>query len=406
MKIFTFIDSTFDYDNISMQGNTLTFYFKSIDSYKETSINKKFINEFEEEVTLKDYLEDINLQRFNKVFKRVKPIMIYHNEDLEGIDIPLVINLSNIPFTQKINILTNPKINSKCLRFQDEFTTGEYITQEEMIDMYQGILKDIEYIKSNNLSQVEAIYYIYQKYKNRIYKKESKNESCSVSRSLNQIMKRDTIVCVGYSNYLNAISSILNLNVAPLSWSDEKTPNKGHQENIAVINDPKYNIKGVFAIDITWDSRKDEYDNNYQNNIRHFLLPVEIDEIEKNKKGLVLPSDNYYYLIIDRYSRYKFFRNNNVPPEIVEKQRILLIRAINELYKLLDIPLIDEYCDLEVEISKIKRLGNNRINAETLKNIINSVTPRSEEELTTIIKSSYHYQESIKEIRLLRAILE
>lgn len=69
-------------------------------------------------------------------------------------------------------------------------------------------------------------------------------------------MKRDNIVCVGYSNYLNAIASILNIPVFPLSWTDASNPNSGHQENIAIINDPKYDIKGIFTIDITWDSKE------------------------------------------------------------------------------------------------------------------------------------------------------
>ena len=50
-------------------------------------------------------------------------------------------------------------------------------------------------------------------------------------------MKRDNIVCVGYSNYLNAIASILNIPGFPLSWTDASNPISGLQENIAIIND-------------------------------------------------------------------------------------------------------------------------------------------------------------------------
>lgn len=53
----------------------------------------------------------------------------------------------------------------------DEYTTGEYITLKEMINMYQAIILDVEFIIENNYSETEAIYYIYQKYKERIYKK-------------------------------------------------------------------------------------------------------------------------------------------------------------------------------------------------------------------------------------------
>ena len=411
MKIQIFINRTFDNDSIEVTSDYLIFYFKSVDSYKSfrttLSLDKEFEDEPDTFYKLKEILMGLNYEKFKKLFKRVKPMAKYYNleQDLSNIDIPIIIDLGGLPFTEKIDILTTPGINNKHnLFFADEYTTGEYITQVEMIDMYQNILEDYETIQNNNYSITEALFYIYNKYKNRIYKEEKNSERSALSRSLNQIMKRDNIVCVGYANYLNAIASILNIPVFPLEWLDNSNPNSGHRENIAVINDPKYDIKGVFTIDITWDSKKDENDTEYQNNIRHFLVPPLQNSFEKNHRGLVLPTDNIYYSIIYRYHRYQKIKEAGVNNAILWENKRIVIDAINKLYRLLNLPEIKGDCNLDIEIKKIKRLGKNTIPEETLKNIINNVTPRSEEDLNNMLNSSYHHEPITPQERLLRAI--
>lgn len=411
MKIIVFINRTFDNDSIEVTDNYLIFYFKSIDSYKSfrttISLDKEFEDEPDTFYKLKEILIGLNYEKFKKLFKRVKPMAKYYNldQDLSNIDIPIIIDLSGLSFTEKIDILTTPGINNKHnLFFADEYTTGEYITQVEMIDMYQNILEDYETIQNNNYSITEALFYIYNKYKNRIYKEEKSNEKSALSRSLNQIMKSDNIVCVGYANYLNAIASILNIPVFPLEWLDRFNPNSGHRENIAVINDPKYDIKGVFTIDITWDSKKDENDTEYKNNIKHFLVPPLQNSFEKNHKGLVLPTDNIYYSIIYRYRRYLKIKEAGVNNAILWENKRIVIDAINKLYSLLNLSEIKGDCDLDIEIKKIKKIGKKTIPEETLKNIINNVTPRSEEELDNMLNSSYHHEPITPQERLLRAI--
>ena len=411
MKIQIFINRTFDNDSIEVTSDYLIFYFKSVDSYKSfrttLSLDKEFEDEPDTFYKLKEILMGLNYDKFKKLFKRVKPMAKYYNleQDLSNIDIPIIIDLSGLSFTEKIDILTTPDINNKHnLFFTDEYTTGEYITQVEMIDMYQNILEDYETIQNNNYSITEALFYIYNKYKNRIYKEEKSNEKSALSRSLNQIMKSDNIVCVGYANYLNAIASILNIPVFPLEWLDRFNPNSGHRENIAVINDPKYDIKGVFTIDITWDSKKDENDTEYQNNIRHFLVPPLQNSFEKNHKGLVLPTDNIYYSIIYRYRRYLKIKEAGVNNAILWENKRIVIDAINKLYSLLNLPEIKGDCDLDIEIKKIKKIRKKTIPEETLKNIINNVTPRSEEDLDNMLNSSYHHEPITPQERLLRAI--
>ena len=67
-------------------------------------------------------------------------------------------------------------------------------------------------------------------------------------------------------------------------------------------------------------------------------------------------------------------------------------------------PEIKGDCDLDIEIKKIKKIGKKTIPEETLKNIINNVTPRSEEDLDNMLNSSYHHEPITPQERLLRAI--
>ena len=172
MKIRVFINSDIDAEEINIENNTICLYFKGVESYKEFrsnfSLSKIFKDSYNENISFSDALGSINLSRFKKIFKRTKPILRYHSESLETIDVPIIVDLSGLSFKDKISILTNPLVTGKNLFFIDEYTTGEYITLKDMINMYQAIILDAEFIRKNNYSETEAIYYIYQKYKERI----------------------------------------------------------------------------------------------------------------------------------------------------------------------------------------------------------------------------------------------
>ena len=119
MKIQIFINRTFDNDSIEVTSDYLIFYFKSVDSYKSfrttLSLDKEFEDEPDTFYKLKDILMGLNYKKFKKLFKRVKPIAKYYNleQDLSNIDIPIIIDLSGLPFTEKIDILTTPSISNK-----------------------------------------------------------------------------------------------------------------------------------------------------------------------------------------------------------------------------------------------------------------------------------------------------
>ena len=179
--------------------------------------------------------------------------------------------------------------------------------------MYQHILNISDKIKKRNYSPLEAIYYIYYNLKAKMYNKESENEDKSTSRSINQIRKTNKIVCEGYSNYFFAVSRFLNLSVFKLTWASKDKDKPGHAENIVFINDSKYEVTGIYAIDTTWDSKRDENDVRYKHNIRHFLIPLSVNETEKATQNLIFPDDNIYYSIIENLVlllHMKFYMHN------------------------------------------------------------------------------------------------
>ena len=409
MKIQIFINDFFIEDELYYQDKTLLFYFKNAESYKtfkeSFSPTKKFLRHDNTTLCIKDLP---NYDYLKKLFKKEKPTIIYqkYQADIFTIDFPVIIDLTGLTFQEKINILTDPNYDKNNLFFKDEYTVGEYLNLKDFINMYQTIFYDCEEITKRNYSPLEALYFVYFKYKERIYKDEKKRNKKYKSRSLNQIMKNDNIVCVGYANYLCAIASILNLNVYPLSWTNHNNPNRGHRECIAFVNDPKYNIQGIFTIDTTWDAKKDEEDTTYLTNIKHFLPPLKVTEAEKEKNNLVYPADEFYYPIFDKYAIFEKLYNFNAPEAICNKAKESVIKQINLVRKKLGISPISDNCDIDQELKNIKKMGKVFIPLTTLKKIIATVTPEQIPSLDETIASSYHYKLLYPEEKLLYAILK
>ena len=215
-------------------------------------------------------LENIDLP---KALKDTRPMI----EILDIKDLPikllerkekLALNLSNLNFEDSYSIITHPLI-SENVTFYRKYDEGRETTLKEMIDVYNGLLSLAKTAIDNNYSPAESIFYIYNIAKKRIYNEENQEEKYCKSRSITDILNGDKIVCTGYSNLVAAIANILHIPVEISYWDDITDKTAGHAANIVYLNDPKYNICGIYAIDATWDSRKNEEDTDYENNIEH-----------------------------------------------------------------------------------------------------------------------------------------
>lgn len=180
----------------------------------------------------------------------------------------------------------------------------------------------VEDVKKFNFSPLEQIMYVYDKVRNRVYKEEAMNESYSVSRDLTQVLLGNKIVCEGFANEFNAILKKLGFKTSTYTLlKNELVNNKkvGHIRNMVYINDRKYNIKGIYFFDATWDSKREENNDNYLLSYKYFAKPKR--EIESCTKGLYIDNTLPSYDSTFIYKFSNIIKNKGlkcVPKEMID----------------------------------------------------------------------------------------
>ena len=161
------------------------------------------------------------------------------------------------------NLLPSKRANLK-IRYQ---YGSDYISLDQFMEMYNKIISTVEIVKNSKLSPLEQVMFVYDVAKSKVYKKNPKNyfESCN----LHSIVNGDSIVCSGYSNYIEYILKQLGFKVSSKIFSYE-TRETLHQRNMVYIYDEKYGINNVLLFDATYDSKKDE---EYLDNYKYFGKP-------------------------------------------------------------------------------------------------------------------------------------
>lgn len=297
-------------------------------------------------------------------------------------------NIRHLPYIQKLDIITNP-LTGDNIFFLDDYTENEELSLCEISEMYQYILNIAKSIKDRGYSQLESIYCIYNELKKRVYNAGKQNENYNKSRSLKQIINGDCIVCAGYTNYFLAISDILGLNVEKMIWQPIPGHISGHTSLIAYINDSKYNVRGIWGIDPTWDSKRSQADELYKNNLTHFLTPLAYDEEEKSRHQLDYHEGNSYYKINESLHRYHQLLEYQAPEIIINNAKRTLLRRINRIYEMIGIKKVNEKdFNPEAEVYNIRNYANKLFPLFKLEEIIKSVTPKKETDLIQSVQSS------------------
>lgn len=168
-----------------------------------------------------------------------------------------------------------------------EFPNSEKpISYKEFYDMYQKLIDIIDFVKHYNLSQLEQIMLVYDIVKSNKYKREDSGEDYSTSRDLNKIISNDKIVCVGFSNLMAFILTNLDIKCKSAIYDYSDKNNIGHQRNFVHLIDNKYNIDGIFFLDATWDSRKND---GYLDNYQFFLKPFRFFKFITKTENIISP---------------------------------------------------------------------------------------------------------------------
>ena len=179
------------------------------------------------------------------------------------------------------------------------------------------------HIENLDLSPLEKVMYVYDIVRTRIYTKEGKKQGSEVSRDLSKILFNNRIVCVGYSELFKAILKSLGIesNIVVTKPSDNDKNRNGHERNTVIIKDEKYNVDGLYYFDVTWDSKKFEFDNDYINRYRYFGLNQEemdeVNNISKQDMGFSFKDINLTEMINDLQTYFKI--NNFIVYPSVDK---------------------------------------------------------------------------------------
>lgn len=224
-----------------------------------------------------------------------------------------------------------------------DYSKEEYLEEEKRLDQL------IKPIKESNLSPYEkylAVYNIVKQFKP--YKDSIDNPQ--QSRTLKYILDNEFIVCVGYSMLLKVLLNKIGIPCSEISTrvSVPTISNiiqnntiyqlSNHRRNIVKIDDPKYNIHGIYLADATWDnSMKDDLYLNH-------ALTFDRKKESENLEGLT-PED----LLLD-FHNFKEFSNKinyffkkeikkstktNMSKKIIQAY-IMLYKKIMEIIVVLD----------------------------------------------------------------------
>lgn len=194
----------------------------------------------------------------------------------EKINVPVIIDGTSISLEEYQKILEGydlSKIDSKniFIHYQEY---GEDIDINTLYDTSCQVNYITNKIKKYNLSPLEKVIMVYDIVKNNFYHKEGENENYLISRSLDNVLNSDYIVCVGYIAIINAMLKNLGIN-AKMIFCQSKSGK--HCRSIIYLVDKKYNIDGVYALDPTWDSKRSDAKDKIDK-YNYFLLPLEIAE--------------------------------------------------------------------------------------------------------------------------------
>lgn len=156
-------------------------------------------------------------------------------------------------------------------------------------------------INSKNLSSYERFLSAYAWATGFTYVEESSNESPLISRSLFEVLNGNKIVCYGYSSILKALCEKIDVPtimediiVIEEEVAGDITVGK-HSRVIVKMNDPKYDLHGIYYSDPTQDSFKKQhgFDNKYFN---FHLVPFNVSLYEHNGKITNILTDRSYKL--------------------------------------------------------------------------------------------------------------
>ena len=198
------------------------------------------------------------------------------------------------------------------------------------------IKKMAEKINSNEFSPLEKILTAYFMVTKRKYNEEKKNESLADSRSVYSVLNTNKIVCVGYSELMQAILDLTkDENIKVYQNGVQIIQNKigaffgfdnlyasGHRNLVIYVKDKKYNLDGYYYVDPTWDCSK--YNNILEYNLNNFMIPL--NDIEKYRRHI---RADYMFLHLPQFMKWGLTAKNK--PKTNKEREIEYATLLNDI---------------------------------------------------------------------------
>lgn len=285
-----------------------------------------------------------------------------------------VIILTEFNLDDLYNILNNIEVSDNT-KFITKYNYDDTCTKKEILDLLKYMLDIAKYIKRFDLSPLEICIFVNDLVREREYKDIDNKileissldeiadikEKSSYSRSLMKIYNSDKIVCVGFAKLYNSILELVGIKTEEVFWRPTDNSNSGHMSSLVYLDDPKYNISGVYETDPTWGrilNADDTY--NYQKSIlNYFYFFRTINEACKIKKHYnqeLQPVSIFYYKLIELMKRYKELTNLGAPFSLTKKWLEVILVNLIKVNKIINNAKYDEL------ILNVKELLDNKDN--------------------------------------------
>lgn len=262
---------------------------------KEASIYDDF------EVTIEDNrikgltIRNVSPEEASRVYKG-----IYSKENIDK----TIINLDNKTYDDIYHLKQMSDTTEFIVRYHNIDEHYNDATYEEFNNMRATIDYYKELIETSDLSPVEKVAYVYDILKTMRYKENEEDKSRS--RNIHAIVTDGNIVCVGYAAFAKQLLNELGikcLNVG-VTCKAQDGQDGGHARNIVRVDDDKYNIHGIFALDITWDNDK------------------EVSIIEENGEKTIVsrPDEETKKKVVEQYDSLVLYRHFLIPMETYEQR--------------------------------------------------------------------------------------
>ena len=174
-------------------------------------------------------------------------------------------------------------------------TVEEFLAMRETLDFFNDL------VQANNLSPTEILMYAYDIMKTFRYKENEEDKD--KSRYLHNIVMTDYIVCVGYAKFMEQILKENNIKAVEVGVTCDLGNGEygGHARNLVYLDDDKYDIHGIYAIDATWDSAKGRPILITDEHGKRFIVKEarKTDTVEKDYdanalyRHFIVPADEY-----------------------------------------------------------------------------------------------------------------